>query len=172
MTPRHHDPRPGGKHDNDLADFRRIALIPTVEEVMAPVKDEYLPPDRQANRFLSDNQSHILDSQFRLLRADLVRPLREKLTEVSKSTAETQLHNVRFTNACVSFKKRAHVLVHFKPPRKITDLSLKKRTTFWSESKLLTTTRWSALSKTDSRCSLAASHGVTRTASQKTVKSE
>lgn len=107
---------------------------------MAPVKDERLPLDSQANRFLSDNQSHILDSQFRfrLLRADLVRPLREKRTEVSKSTAETQLHNVRFTNACVSFKKRAHVLVHCKTPRNITDLSLKKRTTFWSESKLLT----------------------------------
>ena len=130
--------RPGGKHDNDFADFRRIQLIPTVGEVMADVSTEYLPLENKANRFISNDQSHLLDSQFRLLRADLVRPLREKLAEVSKSAPEAQLHNVRFVNACVSFKKRAHVLVNFKTPKKIAALSLKKRVQFWSESKLLT----------------------------------
>lgn len=71
---------PGGRHDNDFADFREIAIVPTPDEVQS--KD---PPFIRPSDFLRDPgtestrvATHI-DNQFRLLREDMLYELREEL---------------------------------------------------------------------------------------------
>jgi hypothetical protein len=66
----------GPRHDNDCTDFRRIAIIPTFEELTA-VRPPYLP-------FHLNGGSHIegsgvdryLDCMFRLLREELIADIR------------------------------------------------------------------------------------------------
>ena len=50
----------GGRHNNDHADFRRIQIMPTIEELMSE-EYPYLPNFNPA-------ESAVLDRQFRLLR--------------------------------------------------------------------------------------------------------
>ena len=70
---------PGGRHDNDFVDIRKISIMPTPDEIAATESpylrraieiDECPSPDRLA--------MHI-DNQFRLLREDMLRDLREEL---------------------------------------------------------------------------------------------
>ncbi|KAL4882176.1 P-loop containing nucleoside triphosphate hydrolase protein [Aspergillus karnatakaensis] len=70
---------PGGRHDNDHADFRQIAIYPTADEFRSVEKPFYrraheisrLPPE-------SRPAAH-LDNQFRLLREDMLSDIREEL---------------------------------------------------------------------------------------------
>lgn len=70
---------PGGRHDNDFADIRKIEILPTSDELAS--KDPYLPRTQEAN----ERESHPgglafhVDSQFRLLREDMLRDLREEV---------------------------------------------------------------------------------------------
>ena len=71
---------PGGRHDNDFADFRQITILPTQEEIEC--KDTaFLRP----SSFLEDpatkpNRVALhLDNQFRLLREDMLSELKEEL---------------------------------------------------------------------------------------------
>ncbi|KAK7937255.1 ATPase [Apiospora aurea] len=68
---------PGGRHDNDFADYRSISLWPTTDEFLASAKpflrrardvDGAEPPARASMH---------LDNQFRLLREDMLQELRE-----------------------------------------------------------------------------------------------
>ncbi|KXZ51993.1 hypothetical protein GPECTOR_10g1015 [Gonium pectorale] len=80
---------PGGRHDNDHVDYRSIKIQPTSDEATCPrmpylprscegepeegeiqVSDPHAPPDPEAA---------LLDRHFRLLREDLVQPLRQAL---------------------------------------------------------------------------------------------
>lgn len=70
---------PGGRHDNDFEDFRQIAILPTVDELASSD-----PPFMRFAREVDEagGQSKLamhLDNQFRLLREDMVRDLREDL---------------------------------------------------------------------------------------------
>lgn len=71
---------PGGRHDNDFADFRDIAIVPTPDEVQCKDPPHLLPSD-----FLRDPTTEAsrvalhLDNQFRLLREDMLYELREEL---------------------------------------------------------------------------------------------
>jgi hypothetical protein len=67
---------PGGRHDNDLVDYRSIEIVPTAAELKCP-KEPFLPTPRE--------QWPALDAHFRRLRHDLVNSVQEKLQE---STAE------------------------------------------------------------------------------------
>lgn len=58
---------PGDRHDNDFADFRRIVLVPTAEEMNCE-EEPYLPMS------VERSVSHTLERQFRLLREDMVCP--------------------------------------------------------------------------------------------------
>lgn len=73
------DYSPGGRHDNDFADFRAIAILPTSDEVKA--KDEpYL--QRLADVFetpLESRPATYIDWLFRSLREDMLVDLREEL---------------------------------------------------------------------------------------------
>lgn len=80
---------PGGRHDNDLQDFRKVALLPTVDELTST--------DPPFLRFAAEldnlqDQSQLLathlDNQFRLLREDMVRDIREELQGNNKRRAQ------------------------------------------------------------------------------------
>ena len=75
---------PGGRHDNDFADFREIAIDPTADEIrcteppflrLAETLDD---PAYQENRL-----SVHLDNQFRLLREDMLKEMRDELQVIS-----------------------------------------------------------------------------------------
>ncbi|KIM44994.1 hypothetical protein M413DRAFT_25383 [Hebeloma cylindrosporum] len=71
---------PGGRHDNDFEDFRKISILPTADEL----KSKELPFLRPAD-VLDDPETEPtrvalhLDNQFRLLREDLIYEMREEL---------------------------------------------------------------------------------------------
>jgi hypothetical protein len=70
---------PGGRHDNDFAEIRKIEILPTSDELAA--KDPYLARAHETNEraTLSDGLAFHLDGQFRLLREDMLRDLREEV---------------------------------------------------------------------------------------------
>jgi hypothetical protein len=69
---------PGGRHDNDFADFRKIVIMPTADELDS-VKPPFLRPLKTLSN--SDDKTNIisthLDSQFRLYREDMMYEIRE-----------------------------------------------------------------------------------------------
>ena len=71
---------PGGRHDNDFADFRDVAILPTADEIMSTK-----PPFLRPSAALDDPETEVnrtaiyLDNQFRLLREDMIYQLREEL---------------------------------------------------------------------------------------------
>eukprot|EP00729_Bicosta_minor_P011520 gene11520-30653_t len=123
--------RPGGRHCNDHEDYRRVALIPIPAEL--DVKDTpYLPLDADANRFLKDEEAHVLDKQFRLLREDLVDPLKHKLAETLSKPTDL-LHNARFVGA--DLFPQARIYLQFQAPKKLS--KVKDKEEFWDDSRLL-----------------------------------
>ena len=70
---------PGGRHDNDFADIRAIEVLPTSDELAS--KDPYLPRVQETNErdSLPGGLAFHLDGQFRLLREDMLRDLRDEL---------------------------------------------------------------------------------------------
>ncbi|KAK8075971.1 hypothetical protein PG994_003243 [Apiospora phragmitis] len=61
---------PGGRHDNDFADYREISLWPTTDEFLASAK-----PFLRRARDIDGQNLHFV--QFRLLREDMLQELRE-----------------------------------------------------------------------------------------------
>jgi hypothetical protein len=79
---RDEDDRPGGRHDNDDADFRKIAILPTAGELLSE-KSPFL----RGSGMLTDPETipnrvalH-LDNQFRLLREDMLYEIKEELQQ-------------------------------------------------------------------------------------------
>ena len=70
---------PGGRHDNDFVEIQKIEILPTCDELAA--KDPYLPRAHEVNERASfpNGLAIHLDSQFRLLREDMLRDLREEV---------------------------------------------------------------------------------------------
>ncbi|KAI0965474.1 P-loop containing nucleoside triphosphate hydrolase protein [Xylaria arbuscula] len=70
---------PGGRHDNDFAEINKIAIIPTADELSA--KSPYLPRAHETSALAQrpDGLAYHLDGQFRLLREDMVRDMREEI---------------------------------------------------------------------------------------------
>ncbi|KAM6497858.1 P-loop containing nucleoside triphosphate hydrolase protein [Amanita muscaria] len=70
----------GGRHDNDFLDFREIAIIPTVEEMLSTkepfLRTTYFMDDSNTK---DDRVSIYLDNQFRLLREDMISEMRDEL---------------------------------------------------------------------------------------------
>jgi hypothetical protein len=71
---------PGGRHDNDHADFREIAIVPTADELQSTER-----PFLRTTLYLKDQDSvstrtaSHLDNQFRLLREDMMSDIREEV---------------------------------------------------------------------------------------------
>ncbi|RYP80552.1 hypothetical protein DL769_002400 [Monosporascus sp. CRB-8-3] len=70
---------PGGRHDNDFAEINKIAILPTADELSA--KDPYLPRAQETSTLAlrPDGLAFHIDGQFRLLREDMVRDMREEI---------------------------------------------------------------------------------------------
>ena len=60
-------------------DFRRLSVIPTHEDIF-PQERPFLRENKVIGRY--DNKEHYLDVQFRLLREDFVRPLRDGIQQL------------------------------------------------------------------------------------------
>ncbi|KAI1339484.1 P-loop containing nucleoside triphosphate hydrolase protein [Xylariaceae sp. FL0016] len=70
---------PGGRHDNDFADFRQIAIYPTTDEFLATDKPYYRRGKEIFELDSHERAAAHLDNQFRLLREDMLGELREEL---------------------------------------------------------------------------------------------
>ncbi|KAF1730682.1 NFX1-type zinc finger-containing protein 1 [Beauveria bassiana] len=70
---------PGGRHDNDFADFRRIAIFPTRDELSSTIPPFYRLAKEVANSNPAERTGTHLDNQFRLLREDMLAELREDI---------------------------------------------------------------------------------------------
>jgi hypothetical protein len=68
---------PGGRHDNDHADFRKIAILPTDDELMSAEQAFYRAADVVFQQPFEQRSGAHLDNQFRLLREDFLDKLRE-----------------------------------------------------------------------------------------------
>ena len=70
---------PGGRHDNDFADINKVVILPTADELST--NDPYLPRAHETNKLAlgSGGLGFHLDGQFRLLREDMVRDMREEI---------------------------------------------------------------------------------------------
>lgn len=60
-------------------DFRQLSVIPTREDIF-PQQRLFLRENKVIGRY--DNKEHYLDVQFRLLREDFVRPLRDGIQQL------------------------------------------------------------------------------------------
>ena len=75
---------PGGRHDNDFADFREVAIHPTADEIRSAE-----PPFLRLAEILEDpaykdkRLAVHLDNQFRLLREDLLTEMRDELQTIT-----------------------------------------------------------------------------------------
>ena len=63
----------GPRHDNDHEDIRDISIVPTHDELMCP-DDPYLPANfpLAPHHLPADSMERIIDTQFRLLREELM----------------------------------------------------------------------------------------------------
>ena len=70
---------PGGRHDNDFADFRAIRIYPTTDEFLSTQQPFYRTAKEVFETQLADRARVYLDNQSRLLREDMLAELREDL---------------------------------------------------------------------------------------------
>lgn len=95
----------GPRHDNDHHDFRQIRVLPTMEEVLC-VEPPYLP--RQHRSFINDASVFVstngvdrhLDVQFRLLREDMLAPIRRAVQVGLQRTRGLHLIKMFFLGFC------------------------------------------------------------------------
>jgi len=70
---------PGGRHNNDLVDFRRISILPSIDELESK-EPPYLRPLVAVDECPQEERLAMhLDTHFRLLREDMLRNFREDL---------------------------------------------------------------------------------------------
>jgi hypothetical protein len=71
---------PGGRHDNDFDDFRKVVILPTADEITSKEQPFYRTSDELDDPATIDTRlGTYLDNQFRLLREDMVYDMREEL---------------------------------------------------------------------------------------------
>lgn len=78
-TPVDVDCGPGGRHDNDFVDFRKIAIFPTADEITSSERPFYRRADTIDEASPEHRVAMHLDNQFRLLREDMLGELRNDL---------------------------------------------------------------------------------------------
>ncbi|KAJ7707709.1 P-loop containing nucleoside triphosphate hydrolase protein [Mycena rosella] len=76
---------PGGRHDNDFDDFRAISILPTADEITC-TKSSFLrfSSELEDPETIDTRLSIYLDSQFRLLREDMLHEMKEELQIAQK----------------------------------------------------------------------------------------
>jgi hypothetical protein len=88
-------------HDNDFENISKISIIPTEEEILCD-QPPYLPSIFDERHSLPNGAAKLLDRQFRLLREDMLNPIRggisNFLTLLSKNYYFTLNNNGRLSN--------------------------------------------------------------------------
>jgi hypothetical protein len=69
----------GGRHDNDFADFRLTAILPTTDEMGCTEKPFYRRAEEIAQLSGNERIAAHMDNQFRLLREDMLSALRDDI---------------------------------------------------------------------------------------------
>ncbi|KAF2127934.1 P-loop containing nucleoside triphosphate hydrolase protein [Dothidotthia symphoricarpi CBS 119687] len=128
---------PGGRHDNDFDDFRKIKILPTADEFASSETPFYRRADAIDSVLPGNRGSVHLDNQFRLLREDLLGELRNDFqiaTGQKKGRRKTVLTNLQFVDIdCgpVSRRKpcslRLRVLDDIPQLRKVKGVEQRKR---------------------------------------------
>lgn len=70
---------PGGRHDNDFANFRDIAIFPTNDELLSQTRPFYRCADAVFQQDLAERAAVHIDNQFRLLREDMLAEIRDDI---------------------------------------------------------------------------------------------
>lgn len=109
---------PGGRHDNDFADFRRIKILPTPDEFASAEQPFFRRADVIDSSAPEQRELLHLDNQFRLLREDLLGELREDFqiaAGAKKGRRKTVLTNLKLVGIdCGQFRKRKLCCLHFR----------------------------------------------------------
>lgn len=109
-------------HDNDFPiDYRKIAIVPTAGELNAPIGASCIESAIVFNgEHGSSRASAMLDRQFRLLREDMIAPMKEELAKELKQKKEGR--NKTFSNpraVGVELKPRPCVLIQVDMPSRL-----------------------------------------------------
>lgn len=88
------DNGPGGRHDDDFANFRSVAIFPTDDELMSTEQAFYQAADAISQQPYQQRPGAHLDNQFRLLREDFLAELKEDI-KGSQSNAKGQRSRLR-----------------------------------------------------------------------------
>lgn len=153
--------REGPRHDNDHADISKIKVLPTSEEIRSH-RNEYLPQRALDYPHHLEGISRVIDSQFRLLRADTSGQIREAVRSVQdnwkdlveenndhkgekgkkRKARTTGVRTIIYTNAQIEkihCAQRDGVVLNivFDQPSKVRALDDKARKEWWGRSKYL-----------------------------------
>ncbi|UPX21074.1 uncharacterized protein EKO05_0011278 [Ascochyta rabiei] len=109
---------PGGRHDNDHADFRKIQILPTPDEFASSDTPFYRCADAVSSTSTGERGLVHVDNQFRLLREDLLGELRNDFqiaTNQKKGRRKTVLANLDFAGIdCGSVARRKVCLLRLR----------------------------------------------------------
>lgn len=75
---------PGGRHDNDFADFRRIQIYPTTDELLSTRLPFYRTAQEVVEVASEQRGGAHLDNQFRLMIEDMLAELRDDIQVTTK----------------------------------------------------------------------------------------
>lgn len=88
------------RHDNDSSLIAKINILPTKSEMLC-VRDPYIPiNDISAHHFLN-GPSRLFDINFRLLREDMIGPLRNAVTSILRSLQQNSRSFSHFSHQSV-----------------------------------------------------------------------
>jgi len=77
------DARPGGRHDNDYADYRKISIMPTGDELLSRDRSFFRTAEFLDNpATIASRSAFHINNQFRLLREDMIGEIREELATI------------------------------------------------------------------------------------------
>ena len=103
-TIQHSEVTAGGRHDNDFADFRLTAILPTTDEMGCTEKPFYRRAEDIAQLSGGQRIAGHVDNQFRLLREDMLSELRDDL-QIATGTKKGRrsafhLRNLTLSHIC------------------------------------------------------------------------
>ena len=131
---------PGGRSTNDHVDFRSISIAPSPDELLLEkgARAPFLPARGAA--WLADGVASLLDRQFRLLREDMLGPMRAALRDLgeglttrrlSRGSSQQVFGGVLFES--IEAKPRPRLMVSFRLPKGhvANGLRREERHEFW-----------------------------------------
>lgn len=91
---------PGGRHDNDFSDFRKISIVPTADEIRSSQPAFIRPSVMFEDHETEDSRQAIYcDNQFRLLREDMLYEIRDEMnTDKKRKTRAFTLDGLKLIN--------------------------------------------------------------------------